>query len=107
MGLLRAETPAPSSRSRTISARPRQLNALLDVTATPLQGVIDDETAIVSVPIRLRRAGREIRMVIGGIDPFAASKPDPRLIKLLLNARRFNATLVTHFRPTIWSGLWA
>jgi hypothetical protein len=33
-------------------------------------------------------------MVIDGTDPFAASKPDARLIKLLLKARRFNATLV-------------
>ena len=87
-----------------IRLSPPRLN---DGAATPLQGVIDDETEIVSLPIRLRRAGREIRMVIDGTDPFAASKPDPRLIKLLLNARRFNATLVTHFRPTIWSGLWA
>src|ERR1700730_6755290 len=45
-----------------------------------------------SVPVRLRRAGREIRMVIDGTDPFAA-KPDARLIRLLLRARRFNATL--------------
>ena len=32
-------------------------------------------------------------MVIDGTDPFAAAKPDARLIKLLLRARRFNATL--------------
>ena len=31
-------------------------------------------------------------MVINGTDPFAV-KPDTRLIKLLLRARRFNATL--------------
>jgi hypothetical protein len=77
-----------------IRLRPRQLNALLDVAATPFEGAIDDETAIVSVSILLRRAGRETRMVIDGTDPFAASKPDARLIKLLLKARRFNATLV-------------
>jgi hypothetical protein len=64
------------------------------VAAAPIQGVTDDETEIVSVPIRLCRAGQEIRMVIDGTDPFAASKPDARLIKLLLKARRFNATLV-------------
>ena len=75
-----------------ISLRPSRLSALLDAAATPLQGATDDETEIVSVPVRLRRAGREIRMVIDGIDPFAA-KPDARLIKLLLRARRFNATL--------------
>ena len=74
-----------------IRLRPSRLATLFDVAATP-QGVTDDETQILSVPVRLRRAGREIRMVIDGTDPFAA-KPDARLIKLLLRARRFNATL--------------
>jgi len=32
-------------------------------------------------------------MVIDGTDPFATAKPDARLIKLLLRARQFNATL--------------
>jgi site-specific DNA recombinase len=77
-----------------IRLRPTRLYTLLDVAAPPVQGVIDDETGILCVPVRLRRAGREIRMVIDGTDPFAASKPDARLIKLLLKARRFNARLV-------------
>ncbi len=76
-----------------IRLRPPRLGVLLDVAAAPSQGVKDDETEILSVPVRLRRAGREIRMVIDGTDPFAAAKPDARLIKLLLRARRFNATL--------------
>jgi hypothetical protein len=75
-----------------IRLRPPRLGALLDGAATPSQGVNDDETEILSVPVRLRRAGRQIRMVIDGSDPFSA-KPDARLIKLLLRARRFNATL--------------
>ena len=33
-------------------------------------------------------------MLIDGTDPFAPAKPDLRLIKLLIRARRFNATLV-------------
>ena len=33
-------------------------------------------------------------MLIDGADPSAAAKPDARLIKLLLRARRFNTTLV-------------
>ena len=77
-----------------IRLRPPQLNALVDGAATLIQGVTDEETEIVSVPIRLHRAGREIRMVIGATDPFTVSKPDARLIKLLLKARRFNAALV-------------
>jgi hypothetical protein len=76
-----------------ISLRPQRLGAILDVAPTPSQGVNDDETEILSVPVRLRRAGREIRMVIDGADPFAAAKPDARLIRLLLRARRFNTTL--------------
>jgi hypothetical protein len=76
-----------------IRLRPPRLGALLDVAAAPSQGVKDDETEILSVPVRLRRAGRGIGMVIDGTDPFAAAKPDTRLIKLLLRARRFNATL--------------
>ena len=76
-----------------IRLRPPRLGALLDGAATPSQGVKDEETEILSVPVRLRRAGREIRMVIDGTDPVAAAKPDARLIRLLLRARRYNATL--------------
>jgi site-specific DNA recombinase len=75
-----------------IHLRPLRLCALLDLPATPSQGVNDDEIELLSVPARLRRSGREIRMVIDGPDPFAA-KPDARLIRLLLRTRRFNATL--------------
>src|SRR5271169_5981610 len=51
---------------------PPRLGALLDVAATPIQAVTDDEIQTLSVPVRLRRAGREIRMVIDRADPFAA-----------------------------------
>jgi len=76
-----------------IHFRPARLGALLDV-ATPLPSASDDETQILSVTIRLRHAGREITMRIDGTDPFATAKPDARLIKLLIRARRFNATLL-------------
>ena len=33
-------------------------------------------------------------MLVDRTDPFAVVKPDPRLIKLLIRARRFNATLI-------------
>jgi hypothetical protein len=62
--------------------------------ATPLLSANDDEAQILSVPVRLRRCGREIRMLIDGTDPFATGKPDARLIKLLVRAHRFSATLV-------------
>jgi DNA invertase Pin-like site-specific DNA recombinase len=74
-----------------IRLRPPRLNASLDVAATS-HGVTDDEIELLSVPVRLRRSGREIRLVTNGTDSFVA-KPDARLIKLLLRARRFHATL--------------
>jgi hypothetical protein len=54
----------------------------------------DHEIQILSIPVRLRRSGRAIRMLIAGTDPFATAKPDARLIKLLIRARQFNATLL-------------
>jgi DNA invertase Pin-like site-specific DNA recombinase len=77
-----------------IHLRPTRLSTLLDISVMPLPGGADDETQILSVPIELRRSGREIKMLIEGTDPFATAKPDPRLIKLLIRARRFNAALV-------------
>jgi site-specific DNA recombinase len=77
-----------------IHLRPTRLAALLDVAATPLPSATEDETQILSVPVLRRRSGRTIRMLIAGIDPFATAKPDARLIKLLIRARRFNATLL-------------
>jgi site-specific DNA recombinase len=76
-----------------IRLRPPRLNELFDAATAPSQAVNDVETETLSVPVRLRRAGREIIMVIDATDPLAAAKPDLRLIKLLLRARRFNAIL--------------
>src|SRR6516225_8876054 len=72
---------------------PTRLAPLLDA-ATLLPSASDDEAQILSVPIRLGRTGREMTMRIDGTDPFATAKPDARLIKLLIRARRFNAALV-------------
>jgi hypothetical protein len=77
-----------------IHLRPTRLAALLDVALTPLPSATEDETQILSIPVRLRRSGREIRMLIEGMDPFATAKPDARLVKLLIRADRFNAALV-------------
>ena len=65
---------------------------LLDVAAAPSGA--DDATQILSVPVGLRRSGREIRMLIDRTDPFATAKPDARLVKLLVRALRFNAALI-------------
>src|SRR5262245_47759775 len=75
-----------------IHLRPTRLGALLDIAVVP--SAPDDETQILYVPIRLRRAGREITMRIDGTDPSATAKPDARLIKLLIRAHRFNTALV-------------
>ena len=63
-----------------IHLRPTRLAALLDVAATPPPSATEDETQIVSVPIRLRRTGRPITMLIAGTDPFATAKPDRKSV---------------------------
>jgi hypothetical protein len=68
-----------------------RLAALLNLAA---ESSAVDDTQILSVPVELRRSGREIKMRIDATDPFAIAKPDARLIKLLIKARRFNAALV-------------
>src|SRR5207253_7642485 len=73
--------------------RPPRLAALLDGPDTSPQGANDEETELLSVPARLRRAGREIRMVIDRTDRLVTAKPNARLVKLLIRARRFNAAL--------------
>jgi len=79
-----------------IHLRPARLAALLDVAATSLPSATDDEIQLLSMSVRLRRAGRAIRMLIEGTDPFATARPDARLVKLLIRARRFrfHATLL-------------
>jgi site-specific DNA recombinase len=76
-----------------IHLRPTRLALLLDVAATPLPSAMDDEIQILSIPVRLRRSGRAITMLIDGTDPVATAKPDARLVKLLIRARQFHATL--------------
>src|SRR6266852_4831753 len=81
----------------TIHLRPRRLAALLDdrLTATT-PGTIDDEPTLpLSHPVHLRRAGKEVRMVINHTDPFAPPpKPDRALIRLVVRAHRFHDLLV-------------
>ena len=91
----RSQTASPALRYwNDIHFRPTRLGPLLDVAVTPLPSANDDETQTLSVPIRIRRVGREITTRIDGTDPFATAKPDARLVKLLIRAGRFNAALV-------------
>ena len=76
-----------------IHFRPTRLGDLSDLAATSSPNAIEGETQILSVPVQLRRSGREIKLLINGTDPFATAKPNPRLIKLLIRARRFNVIL--------------
>jgi hypothetical protein len=65
---------------------PRAKPALLDdrlTTANPDPGN-DEPTLPLSHPVHLRRAGKEVRMVIDHTDPFAPPpKPDRALIRLV------------------------
>jgi hypothetical protein len=77
-----------------IHFHPARLVALLDIAAAPFPSAAVDETQTLSVLVRVRRRGREIKMLIDRADPFATAHPDVRLMKLLIRAHRFNATLV-------------
>jgi DNA invertase Pin-like site-specific DNA recombinase len=82
-----------------IHLRPRRLAALLNnrLTATNLDRLDDEPTLPLSHPVHLRRAGKEVRMVIDHTDPFApAPKPDRALIRLVVRAHRFHDLLVKH-----------
>jgi hypothetical protein len=52
---------------------PPRLSALFDVADAPLESATDDEVQILSIPVRLRRTGRAIRMQIEGPDPFTVT----------------------------------
>jgi site-specific DNA recombinase len=77
-----------------IHFRPARVGTLLGAAAAPLVDEANNQTQILSVPVRLRRCGREITMLINGTTPFETGKPNARLIKLLIRARRFNAALI-------------
>jgi DNA invertase Pin-like site-specific DNA recombinase len=82
-----------------VHLRPRRLAALLDDNlASPGSVTREDEpTLSLSHPIHLRRAGKEVRMVIDRADPFALpAKPDPSLIKAIGRAHHYYALLVKH-----------
>src|SRR5947207_15364357 len=53
-----------------IGLRPPRLAALLDGPEPSPQGAIHEETALLSVPVRLRHAGRDTRMARDGPHPF-------------------------------------
>jgi site-specific DNA recombinase len=81
----------------TIHLRPNRLAAFLEDRLNAADPVLPDDEPIVplSHPVRLRRAGKEVRIVIDGSDPFAPSlKPDPSLIKAIVKAHRFNDRLL-------------
>jgi site-specific DNA recombinase len=80
-----------------IHFRPRRLAALLNDRPTPTsrEPVDDEPTLPLSHPVHLRRAGKEVRMVIDQTDPFAPpAKPDRALIRLIVRAHRFHDMLI-------------
>jgi site-specific DNA recombinase len=80
-----------------IHLHPRRLAALLEDRLTEANpGPVDDEPTLpLSDPVQLRRAGKDVRMVIDHTDPLAPPpKPNPSLIKAIVNAHRFNEQLL-------------
>jgi site-specific DNA recombinase len=81
----------------TIHLRPHRLAAFLEDRLNAADPVVPDDepSAPLSHLVRLRRAGKEVRMVIDGSDPFGPSlKLDPSLIKAIVKAHRFNDRLL-------------
>jgi site-specific DNA recombinase len=82
-----------------IHLRPRRLAALLDDDLSPADPRLgnDEPTLSLSHPVHLRRAGKEVRMVIGHSDPFAPPQnPDDSLIKAIGRAHHYHALLIKH-----------
>jgi site-specific DNA recombinase len=80
-----------------IHLRPCRLAALLDdrLTSASPDPVADEPTLPLTHPVQLRRAGKEVRMVIDLTDPFAPpAKPEPSLLNAIVNAHRFNDNLL-------------
>jgi site-specific DNA recombinase len=82
-----------------VHLRPHRLAALLDndlTSAGPRAGH-DEPILSLTQPIHLRRAGKEVRMVIDHSDPFALlAKPDPSLIKAIGRAHHYHTPLIKH-----------
>jgi hypothetical protein len=78
-----------------IHVRPTGLGALLGIASTALPSTIGDETQILSMPVPLCRREPGEQNANRWADPFATAKLGARLIKLLIRARRFNATLAS------------
>jgi site-specific DNA recombinase len=78
-----------------IDLRPRRLLAFLEdrLSAANPDPIADEPTLPLMQPVQLRRAGKEVRMVIEHTDPLAPAKPDPTLIKAIVKAHRFNHML--------------
>ena len=82
-----------------IHLHPRRLADLLQVRFTTSEAtpIADEPTLLLSHPVRLRRAGKQVRMVNDHTDPFAPPrKPDPALIRLVARAHRFHTKLLSH-----------
>jgi hypothetical protein len=77
---------------------PSRLAAFLrdDRQETGATQVADEEKVItLSVPTRLRRAGLGMAMIIDGpAGEGRAAKPDPKLVKLIAQAHRFQENLI-------------
>ena len=82
------------SNAVTIEVRAARVAAVLGEPAIGLPVGRDEPILTLCVTARLQRAGKEVRMVIEGTDPFAPSQnPDPALIKAVLRAHSFHTRL--------------
>ena len=65
------------------------------------EGPEDEITTSIVVPVRLKRCGLAVRLIVRGSDEDKASGPDPRLLALLAKAQRWLSSLTSGRYPSV------
>ncbi len=61
----------------------------------------DKTTLSITVPVRLKRCGLGVRLIVNGPDEDKAAGPNPRLVALLVKANRWFAQLKSGQSPSV------
>ena len=68
---------------------------MIELAAANTDPATDEPTVPLSRPVKLRRAGKEVRMVIDSTDPFAPPENlNPSLVRAIAKAHNFNEKLL-------------
>ncbi len=95
--IARVDVEAEKVDIHLVSARLPDLLQNDPLGLSPVTECLEEaDRMILSVPARLKRMGKETRMIINGIGPQAHEpRPDPSLIKLIVRAHALHGKLVS------------